>query len=330
MSNKKVVSNNGSLSDFSNAIFTELKIGNESKKHSVQTSGGKRDRNSKKIKEIRNENNNEKEVLGGEQPQSVGISGMKNSSFYNEVNSAFDVEKKLSVVKGFIKDNTEIMNFDNKNLGDEPGNNDKRINHSRNSGRFDHALKATDLDMDLYSNQRTKFITMEEMNKIQSMHIIPTVFMNGVESLSYAKTDYNPDDNVFGLQIPVRISFSASSGNFYNRKINQVQTFGYSSTTGKKILEGKTKNPIIVQPQQTKSFYTDSYVEFFKDSPEDQTLLELFRKCAPFNSTLPQEIFPGSRNGDLIINFKSIVQMDIQFINKPSVITGSLTLNCPK
>ncbi|OMJ28873.1 hypothetical protein AYI69_g1632 [Smittium culicis] len=158
---------------------------------------------------------------------------------------------------------------------------------------------------------------------------VPTITAYQVTPLSAAQVTYNETESRYGLEIDTQIKYMASSGSFFRSDIKKIQTRVLSGVSNKVLYLGNTKK-FSVAAQSEYSFVQNATLRFSSSFPNDQTVYDLFRKCAPSNATVLPSGFL-TRTGEMLVNIESIVELEGYklFWAKPKVV-NSLFLNCPK
>ncbi|OMJ15037.1 hypothetical protein AYI70_g7523 [Smittium culicis] len=158
---------------------------------------------------------------------------------------------------------------------------------------------------------------------------VPTIAVYQITPLSAALVTYNTTESRYGLEIDTQIKYMASSGSFFRSDIKKIQTRVLSGVSSKVLYLGNIKK-FSVAAQSEYSFTQNATLRFSSSIPNDQTVYDLFRKCAPSNATvLPSEFL--TRTGEMLVNIESTVELEGYklFWAKPKVV-NSLFLNCPK
>ncbi|OLY82703.1 hypothetical protein AYI68_g3174 [Smittium mucronatum] len=157
----------------------------------------------------------------------------------------------------------------------------------------------------------------------------PSITVTQISPLNAATITYDRKNSKYGLQINTQLLYIADSGSFFSSRIDQISTRIFSSLSNQLLFSG-TSRSITIMPKDTISFTVNADLQYFADFPTEQTIYDLFRKCAPSNAT----ILPPSyleRNGDLVLRIESSLKLGgYRLVGSKPKVTNSLYLNCPK
>ncbi|KAJ2226697.1 hypothetical protein H4R99_000452 [Coemansia sp. RSA 1722] len=161
---------------------------------------------------------------------------------------------------------------------------------------------------------------------------VPTVSINSLTPLSAAHVTYDTRQNVFGLWMPVQISYEIHSGNFYPLMISSIRVSGFDGITGNRIVDTTLRN-IHVKQSRLQFYKANTDVHYLTSDMTDPALVDLFGKCAP-RSALRQIRFSQAqstgRPGALTIRFQ--IRLDVRnlgWIRQP-IVTLNQNVNCPE
>ncbi|KAJ1883202.1 hypothetical protein LPJ57_000301 [Coemansia sp. RSA 486] len=161
---------------------------------------------------------------------------------------------------------------------------------------------------------------------------VPTISINSLTPLSAAHVTYDTRQNVFGLRMPVQISYEIHSGNFYPLMISSIRVSGFDGITGNRIVDTTLRN-IHIKQSRLQFYKANTDVHYLTSDMTDPALVDLFGKCAP-RSALRQIRFSQAqstgRPGALTIRFQ--IKLDVRnlgWIRQP-IVTLNQNVNCPE
>ncbi|KAJ1648684.1 hypothetical protein LPJ64_000003 [Coemansia asiatica] len=161
---------------------------------------------------------------------------------------------------------------------------------------------------------------------------VPTISINSLTPLSAAHLVYDTRQNVFGLRMPVQVSYEIHSGNFYPLLISNIHVSGFDGVTGNRILDTTLRN-IRVKQSRLQFYRANAELHYLTSDMSDPALVDLYGKCAP-RSSLRQIHFAQAqttgRPGALTIRFQ--IKLDVHnlgWIRQP-IVTLNQNINCPE
>ncbi|KAJ1822598.1 hypothetical protein LPJ56_000683 [Coemansia sp. RSA 2599] len=161
---------------------------------------------------------------------------------------------------------------------------------------------------------------------------VPTISINSLTPLSPAHVIYDARQSVFGLRMPVQVSYEIHSGNFYPLLISKIHVSGFDGVTGNRILDTTLRN-IRVKQSRLQFYRANAELHYVTSDMTDPALVDLFGKCAP-RSSLRQIHFAQAqttgRPGALTVRFQ--IKLDVHnlgWIRQP-IVTLNQNVNCPE
>ncbi|KAJ2791934.1 hypothetical protein H4R21_006242, partial [Coemansia helicoidea] len=109
---------------------------------------------------------------------------------------------------------------------------------------------------------------------------VPTVSIGGLRALAPATVVYDGDRSLYGLRMPVRLTYEIHSGNFYPLRIRAARVRGFDGATGNRIIDTNLTN-LDVAPLRLQFHTATADIDYLTSDPADPALADLFGKCAP-------------------------------------------------
>ncbi|KAJ2383979.1 hypothetical protein GGI05_005145, partial [Coemansia sp. RSA 2603] len=109
---------------------------------------------------------------------------------------------------------------------------------------------------------------------------MPTISINSLTPLAPARITYDMQRSLFGMHMPLQISYEIHSGNFYKLQISRIHVLGFDGVTGNKIIDTTVKN-VPVKPLRLQFHRANTAVHYLTSDMADPALVDLFGKCAP-------------------------------------------------
>ncbi|KAJ2725136.1 hypothetical protein GGI07_001506 [Coemansia sp. Benny D115] len=162
--------------------------------------------------------------------------------------------------------------------------------------------------------------------------------------LAPARVTYDTDNSMFGIHMPMQVSYEIHSGNFYPLRINSIHVVGYDGVTGNRVVE-TTITGLPVRPLGMQFHRANAVLKYLTSDMSDPALVDLFGKCAPKaelqrkinlgNNSMQQQISSvvdsgGGRSGALTIRFQ--IKVDVSNLGwiKHPIVTLNQNVLCPE
>ncbi|KAJ1853058.1 hypothetical protein LPJ73_002715 [Coemansia sp. RSA 2703] len=138
--------------------------------------------------------------------------------------------------------------------------------------------------------------------------------------------------SLFGMHMPLQISYEIHSGNFYKLQISRIHVLGFDGVTGNKIIDTTVKN-VPVKPLRLQFHRANTAVHYLTSDMADPALVDLFGKCAPRSALRQARLIDSQtsgRPGALTIRFQIKVNVvNLGWITQP-IVTLNQNVNCPE
>ncbi|KAJ2122965.1 hypothetical protein IW147_003013 [Coemansia sp. RSA 720] len=154
---------------------------------------------------------------------------------------------------------------------------------------------------------------------------MPSVSISGITALAPAHVTIDPRRSVFGLRMPVRVTYEIHSGNFYPLLIRSARVHGFDGVTGNRVLD-TTLHKVGVKPLKLQFHSANTDVRYLTSDGADPALTDLFGKCAPRSA----RVAPNGRPGALTIRFQ--ITVDVRGLGwlKQPIVTLNQKVDCPE
>ncbi|KAJ2652253.1 hypothetical protein IWW40_001108 [Coemansia sp. RSA 1250] len=156
---------------------------------------------------------------------------------------------------------------------------------------------------------------------------VPTLSISSLTPLAPARVIYNGQQNQYGLQMPLRITYEIHSGNFYPLHINKARVRGFDGVTGNRIID-TTLIRVPVAPLRMQFHSEATRISYLTSDVGDPALTDLFGKCAPQSAPIARAT--NGRPGALTIRFQITVDVGGLGWLKQPIVTLNHKVECPE
>ncbi|KAJ1718923.1 hypothetical protein LPJ53_006213 [Coemansia erecta] len=161
---------------------------------------------------------------------------------------------------------------------------------------------------------------------------MPTISINSLTPLAPASITYDMQRSLFGIHMPLQVSYEIHSGNFYKLQVSRIHVLGFDGVTGNKIIDTTVKN-VPVKPLRLQFHRANTAVHYLTSDMADPALVDLFGKCAPRSALRQARLIDSQtsgRPGALTIRFQIKVNVvNLGWITQP-IVTLNQNVNCPE
>ncbi|KAJ2814821.1 hypothetical protein IWW50_007014, partial [Coemansia erecta] len=155
---------------------------------------------------------------------------------------------------------------------------------------------------------------------------VPTLSISSLTAQAPARITLDPRRSLYGLHMPLRITYEIHSGNFYPLQIRSARVRGFDGVTGNRIIDTKLHR-IPVTPLRMQFHSADTAIDYLTSDSADPALTDLFGKCAPRSARVAH---PDGRPGALTIRFQITVEVGGLGWLKQPVVTLNQKVECPE